>query len=437
MDARRTADTAGSLMRFGLFFLLIGLLAMPGRSSDSSSIPRGKGRFEWRDRANGSRRLVTVWTWKPYRFTPRSPVLIVLHGMLRNGEDYRDAWIAAARVHGALLLVPEFDEAYFPGSLSYNIGNMYTSSLLHMGAIRNWERLRNLLRDSTKDDASPARRRLIASVPPEWEDDFLETLEESTLAKKKRRVILMALNGVIQNRDFYNKEAFGGVRLTAGGREFLAKHPDLAALSDGRIWRLNRSLLESLLGESIRPVDYRPLHRDQWIFSLIENLFEHVRRRVGSERQTYLLYGHSAGAQVVHRLVMFLPRTRCSLAVAANAGRYCWPDLEIAYPYGLGQTYADEDQLERAFARSLVILAGTEDTDENHPGLARSSRAMAQGKHRYERARQFFAAARKAAEALPGEFVWRLVEAEGIGHDNGGMIPHAVKILFAGDESGE
>jgi hypothetical protein len=29
-------------------------------------------------------------------FTPDSPVVLVQHGMLRNGDEYRDFWIPAA-----------------------------------------------------------------------------------------------------------------------------------------------------------------------------------------------------------------------------------------------------------------------------------------------------------------------------------------------------
>jgi hypothetical protein len=39
---------------------------------------------------------------------PDDPVVIVQHGMLRNGDDYRDFWIPAAEKHNILIVAPTF-----------------------------------------------------------------------------------------------------------------------------------------------------------------------------------------------------------------------------------------------------------------------------------------------------------------------------------------
>ena len=52
----------------------------------------------------------------------------------------------------------------------------------------------------------------------------------------------------------------------------------------------------------------------------IEPLFDDVRKRFGTQVTRYSLYGHSAGAQFVHRYVLFMPEARLDKAVAAELG---------------------------------------------------------------------------------------------------------------------
>ena len=47
--------------------------------------------------------------------------------------------------------------------------------------------------------------------------------------------------------------------------------------------------------------------------------------RAGSRRERFLLYGHSAGGQVVHRLMTFGYSRRLEKVVAANCGSYTLP----------------------------------------------------------------------------------------------------------------
>jgi poly(3-hydroxybutyrate) depolymerase len=81
--------------------------------------------------------------------------------------------------------------------------------------------------------------------------------------------------------------------------------------------------------------DGTPRPRAQWAFAAIEPLFDEVRQRFGTRAAGYTLYGHSAGAQFVHRYVLFMPDARIDQAIAANAGWYTMPDPAIAFPYGL------------------------------------------------------------------------------------------------------
>ena len=90
----------------------------------------------------------------------------------------------------------------------------------------------------------------------------------------------------------------------------------------------------------------------------IEDIFDAVRNANGFSRARYDIYGHSAGAQFLHRLVLFKPAARYRVAVAANAGWYAMPDFAVSYPYGLGASGLSPAGLARAFGRHLVLLLG-------------------------------------------------------------------------------
>src|SRR5271155_4121645 len=47
--------------------------------------------------------------------------------------------------------------------------------------------------------------------------------------------------------------------------------------------------------------------------------------------KTYYLYGHSAGGQFAHRLVLFMPNARYQRVVAANPGYYTMPQFNCVY----------------------------------------------------------------------------------------------------------
>ncbi|MEQ8935741.1 MAG: hypothetical protein RIE56_08110, partial [Amphiplicatus sp.] len=48
-----------------------------------------------------------------------------MHGVGRNGEDYRDQWSDLAEENGFLLIVPEFSQADCPGADNYNLGGVF------------------------------------------------------------------------------------------------------------------------------------------------------------------------------------------------------------------------------------------------------------------------------------------------------------------------
>jgi dienelactone hydrolase len=65
---------------------------------------------------------------RPKRYDPTMPVLIVHHGVARNGRDYRDYWLRLVDEAGVLAIAVEFSEQAFPDYLWYHFGNRHDAS---------------------------------------------------------------------------------------------------------------------------------------------------------------------------------------------------------------------------------------------------------------------------------------------------------------------
>lgn len=71
-------------------------------------------------------KTIVVHYYFPSNFEPASKVLFVLPGAGRNGDDYRDAWIANSEKYKVLVLSLEYSENHYPGFWNYNLGGMIT-----------------------------------------------------------------------------------------------------------------------------------------------------------------------------------------------------------------------------------------------------------------------------------------------------------------------
>lgn len=85
----------------------------------------GRGALPFIDGQHPDRPLV-VNCYRPARHQPNDPVIVVQHGMLRNGDDYRDFWIEAAEKHNLLIVAPTFPNEEFPKAEGYNNGLVVT-----------------------------------------------------------------------------------------------------------------------------------------------------------------------------------------------------------------------------------------------------------------------------------------------------------------------
>ncbi len=60
----------------------------------------------------------------PSSLGPDTPVVMVMHGVRRNGDDYRDAWLEIAEACSVLVVAPQFARESFPGADGYNLGGL-------------------------------------------------------------------------------------------------------------------------------------------------------------------------------------------------------------------------------------------------------------------------------------------------------------------------
>jgi len=285
-------------------------LPYPSGSREASAphaFARGAGQFVFRDWAGPP---LPVWTYAPEEKPLADlPVVVVMHGVKRDGDRYRDEWIGIAREHDLIILAPTFSDADFPNAAGYNFGN---------------------IRDE----------------------------------------------------------------------------------------------------ETSAPVDER-----LWSFSAIDPLVAEAVNRMGGAQTSYVLFGHSAGAQFVHRYLYFKAESRADLFIVANAGWYTMPDFGTVFPYGLAESTRDTARLDCALQKNVVVLLGDKDIDEADPNLRRTPEAMMQGRHRLARGQSFFGAAQDQAAALGVAFGWRQLTVTGAHHSNALMASAAAALIHDRDAS--
>jgi poly(3-hydroxybutyrate) depolymerase len=180
--------------------------------------------------------------------------------------------------------------------------------------------------------------------------------------------------------------------------------------------------------------DGSPRADSLWSYSAIEPIFAEVKARTGNRSEQYIIYGHSAGGQFVHRFMMFKPDARVEIAIPANAGWYTMPTVEQGFPYGMGglggfQGRTVEEWVRPALQRPMIVLLGEADTDSTQSNLRRTPEANEQGPHRFARGHAYFETARREAARLGVPFAWRIQTVPGVAHSNTNMAPAAVGAL--------
>lgn len=250
-------------------------------------------------------RTIVLHTYRAETYRLGKPVVFVQHGMMRNGDAYRDFWIPAADKHGLLIIAPTFSRADFPEVENYN-------------------------------------------------------------------------NGMVLN------------------------------------------------------VEGVPISRDGWVYN-VPGLVAAALAEHGIMAQVKpRIFGHSAGGQFLHRMVALCGAAPFEAVVAANAGWYSMPTLDAGFPAGLGGLGIDDAALAAPLATPLHIMAGLKDCEANAEHLPMQPEAVAQGPGRLHRARNYYAAGRRKADALGCAFNWQLTEVPGVAHDGRAMSAATAGFWFEG-----
>ncbi|MBS0662625.1 MAG: alpha/beta hydrolase [Verrucomicrobia bacterium] len=105
-----------------LFALLLGAGAAGGVAAPEAAAAKHSFAF------HQGGKTVLVWYYLPESADRDAPVVIVMHGVGRNGEEYLTDWTPLAQERKFLLVVPEFSKAEFPGDPGYNYGNTVSAA---------------------------------------------------------------------------------------------------------------------------------------------------------------------------------------------------------------------------------------------------------------------------------------------------------------------
>lgn len=176
--------------------------------------------------------------------------------------------------------------------------------------------------------------------------------------------------------------------------------------------------------------DVQP-NREAWLFNDFDRVFAFLKAATGAMAESYDIFGHSAGGQILHRMALFHPASRANRLIAANAGWYTLPDLGAPLPTGLRGSPINESDLKRSFASDLTIMLGENDTGDGAGGtLLRTPIIDQQGAGRFSRGQHFFSFSEDKAAALSAEFRWSLRTVSDVGHDYREMSRAAANFLY-------
>ncbi len=171
------------------------------------------------------------------------------------------------------------------------------------------------------------------------------------------------------------------------------------------------------------------LPREQWTFAVLDRLFAFAKAVFHSDRDTFDLFGNSAGAQFVLRYLALCSASHVERVVAANSGLYLLPDLDKDYPTGMGGIGLAEEDLLRFLTRRLVIIIGENDRDPNAHDLPRGEVAEAQGPHRLARGRWYLGHCAALASRFGVTLGWQHEVVPGAGHVSQEIYERALDIL--------
>ena len=171
------------------------------------------------------------------------------------------------------------------------------------------------------------------------------------------------------------------------------------------------------------------LESQYWTGNVIESLFDYWLMETDGQQTGYRMFGHSAGAQFVGRMIATTPDARVISAVAANPSSWPWPTelkakdgSSYGWPYSLTvlPMMSDPEYLTKVFGKKLFVQIGQDDTGTD--SLDQSDAAKAQGSRRYHRAKNFYQTCTEVAQQKGIQCNYELAEVEGVGHSTFHMV---------------
>lgn len=164
--------------------------------------------------------------------------------------------------------------------------------------------------------------------------------------------------------------------------------------------------------------------------ALVDKIFEYVRSHSGSERNGYIIYGHSAGGQFVQRFMLFYDSPYVEKAIIGSPGWYTFPDATQDFPYGVRNIpYITSEGIRKYLAKPIVLQLATGDTIRESY-LRKTPEAEAQGRNRYERGNQFYQYLHRIAAEKNWACNWRKVEEQSVGHESPEMGRRAIPVML-------
>ena len=172
---------------------------------------------------------------------------------------------------------------------------------------------------------------------------------------------------------------------------------------------------------------------DLYLHNSIDTLFKYIKAKFKLNDKLYDIYGHSAGAQFVHRYLLMSDNPSVNKAVAANAGWYTFLN-GADFPYGVKNPPISltDSNVKKFLSTNLYILIGINDIDVDS-SINKSKGAQKQGINRLQRAKNFFTYTESIVEQNNLEFKWKYQAVPGAPHSNKVMSKAAVLVLFESD----
>jgi hypothetical protein len=167
-----------------------------------------------------------------------------------------------------------------------------------------------------------------------------------------------------------------------------------------------------------------------WTFSIIEPIFDYFKGKAGSLASNYDIFGHSAGAQFVHRYLQFKPTAKINKAVISAAGWYTMFDKTVDFPYGIKKSPVEQYDFRGTFSKKIFVIVGGNDNNPNAASLRRNEIVDKQGLNRLDRAQYFYTQIRNTALITNATFNWTYSVLPKVGHDFVATSAAGVSLLY-------